>query len=142
MEKYPGLNIYQTPYKLPKFDSSRIREWKRFQTLLHSNGGAVIVLNENGTVCHVTTPADYLLGGRLSQMQGQYFLSLVHRRNLHTVSRCLERLVDGRRKQVSWIFRFGVKHDRWVWLKATAMCFTYKEDEKVIAMLLQDLTKL
>lgn len=129
----------KNPLSTAPLSFPRAGDRKRFQALLCSSGGAVVVVDGTGKVCFSTSQASLLFACKAPQLEGNALLSWVHRRDLYQVKTSLERLIRKKKERVTWIFRLLGPNGRWRWLKATAMRFAFANEQVMIAILLQDL---
>ena len=98
-----------------KLDST----WKRFQSVL-SPHTPVLVLDEEGSVRHITASARRLLDYRNDQAVDPCFFTHVHSRNQYQVMRDVADMVCYGKAQASWLLRLRTGQGRWHWFKATA----------------------
>ncbi len=73
--------------------STRVADRGRFQALLRNEGGAVVILDEQGSICHLTAPAKHFLARKTEQIRGRLFFSFVHRRDLYQVMHSNDRRI-------------------------------------------------
>ena len=103
-----------------KFESHR----KRFRSsgsepsFIPNPHAPVVVLDEDGTISHLTKSARRLLEYDEDQHVETCFFSHVHGKNLYRVMRDIADMVCHRKESCSWLLRLRTGHGRWRWYKA------------------------
>ncbi len=110
---------------------------KRFHQLA-APFGAQLVLDAQGTILHLTTPARRLLEYATDQRMDPCFFAHVHGKNLYQVMRDIADMVCYGKTRASWLFRLHTGAGRWRWFRAQARN-KLTDDEPAIVIELKDL---
>ena len=98
-----------------KFSADRKRFQEGINPLL-----PVVVLDEKGTIQHLTHPARRLLEYQPHQRVEPSFFAHIHNKNLYQVMRDVADMVCYGKTKASWMMRLNTGLGRWRWYKATA----------------------
>ena len=112
--------------------------WKRFQNMTPSHVPTLIV-DQEGSVLHLTPRARQLLEYKPDQPVEPYFLSHIHGRNLRQVMRDLADMIKYGKSKASWLVQMRTGQGRWRWYKASAKREQQQGDDPLILVKLRDL---
>ncbi len=116
---------------------------KRFQpneapSYISNPHAPVLILNDEGTIAHVTLSARRLLEYSEQQTVDPCFFSHVHGKNLYRVMRDVADMVCHGKESGTWLLRLRTGRGRWRWYKAAVRNYL-NEETPGISVALHDL---
>ncbi len=124
------------------FDLYLLADRRRFQRLALSGRAAVLIIDEDCTLCYLNPVARAAFSAFSSaSLARRHLFSLVYREDLRETVRALERLHREPSGSASFLVRLFVQRSRWRWFSVTAARFLYQQ-RTVTALFLEPLSAL
>lgn len=136
----PAADAEAAPIPREAFDLYLLADRRRFQRLALDGRAAVVVIDEDHTLCYLN-PVARAAFSALAPASQPHLFSLVHREDLCEAARALRRLRREPSDPASFLARLFVKRSRWRWFSATAARFTYRR-RAVTALFFEPLAAL